>query len=291
MQRALGALWLFDGLLQLKPAMFTHSFVTQVLLPNQVGQPPLLRAVVRWGAHLTAPEILVWNVCFALLQIALGLLLLLNVRARTALLASFLWVGIVWVFGEGLGQLLTGTALVVTGAPGGVLLYAVVGLIIWPGRADEATWAMRASRWSRYAVGSLWLLGGVLQFQPMFMTPTGFSSMLIPSTVLGPLTQHGDIVSAFLGTVLIMLGLLTFWQGQVAGLGVASLLLACLFWWVGQEFGQFWFATGTDPNAGPPTVFLILMSCPPLGRQLMAWFGPRRSRTDAPASPALASRE
>ncbi|MCY0870315.1 MAG: hypothetical protein OWT27_06970, partial [Firmicutes bacterium] len=162
---------------------------------------------------------------------------------------------------------------------------------IWPGNADESTWAVRASRWSRYVVGSLWLLGGVLQFQPMFLTPTGFSSMLIPSTALGPLTQHGDIVSAFLGTVLIMLGLLTFWQGQVAGLGVASLTMAILFWWIGQEFGQFWFATGTDPNAGPPTIFLILMSCPPVARHISSWFHPRHRRRDPRVGRAMTSRE
>jgi hypothetical protein len=63
-------------------------------------------------------------------MIGLGLLHRRTVKAALAL--SFAWALIVWWFGEGLGMLVTGTANPLTGAPGAVLPYAVVGLLAWP---------------------------------------------------------------------------------------------------------------------------------------------------------------
>ena len=45
---------------------------------------------------------------------------------------SFFWAFGVWFFGEGLGQLFTGSASALTGAPGSVLLYGLIGLMAWP---------------------------------------------------------------------------------------------------------------------------------------------------------------
>ena len=45
---------------------------------------------------------------------------------------SFAWALGVWFFGEGLGMVLTGTASALTGAPGSVLLYGLLGLMAWP---------------------------------------------------------------------------------------------------------------------------------------------------------------
>ena len=45
---------------------------------------------------------------------------------------SFLWAFGVWFFGEGLGQIFTGSASALTGAPGSVFLYGLIGLMAWP---------------------------------------------------------------------------------------------------------------------------------------------------------------
>ena len=48
---------------------------------------------------------------------------------------SFFWALGVWVIGEGLGMLFTGTATALTGAPGSVFVYGCLGLMAWPRRA------------------------------------------------------------------------------------------------------------------------------------------------------------
>ena len=79
-----------------------------------------------------APDIAVWNTFFALIQLFIGVGLLFRRTVRPALAVSFAWVLGVWVIGEGLGMLLTGTATALTGAPGSVLLYGLLGLMAWP---------------------------------------------------------------------------------------------------------------------------------------------------------------
>ena len=61
---------------------------------------------------------------------ALGLLFRRTVRP--ALVVSFFWAFGVWFFGEGLGLIFTGSASALTGAPGSVFLYGLIGLMAWP---------------------------------------------------------------------------------------------------------------------------------------------------------------
>ena len=58
--------------------------------------------------------------------------LLYRPTVKLALAVSFAWVLVVWWFGEGFGMLFMNMANPLTGAPGAVLLYAIVGLLVWP---------------------------------------------------------------------------------------------------------------------------------------------------------------
>ena len=49
-----------------------------------------------------------------------------------ALAASVAWSLGVWWFGEGLGMVLTGDVNPVSGAPGAVILYALLAVLLWP---------------------------------------------------------------------------------------------------------------------------------------------------------------
>ena len=64
--------------------------------------------------------------------VAIGVGLLYRPLVKPALFASFGWVLVVWWFGEAFGMLFMDMAQPLTGAPGGVLMYALIGLVAWP---------------------------------------------------------------------------------------------------------------------------------------------------------------
>ncbi len=166
-QIALGLLWFADGVFQLKPAMFTHQFLSAVILPTAQMQPYWIAQSVLFGAHLIEPDVALWNVLFASIQFLIGVMLLANIRVRLALLISFAWSIIVWCFGEGFGQLWIGSATLLTGAPGAVLLYALVGCTIYPWPTADRTGIHTVL--ARRALAVLWIMGAILQLQPAYL--------------------------------------------------------------------------------------------------------------------------
>ena len=132
LQITLGVLWLADGAFQLQPFMFGRGFVNQILMPAYMGSPagvtgPAL-AVTRLILHAPAA----WNAAFAITQLLLGAGLLWRPAVRAALAGSVVWALAVWWFGEGLGGVLSGMASPLTGAPGAVILYALLAVLAWP---------------------------------------------------------------------------------------------------------------------------------------------------------------
>src|SRR5664280_3925654 len=107
LQIILGLFWILDAALQFQPFMFTKGFVNTFFLANAAGQPAVIRWVITNVGHFLAPHVGVWNSLFALTQLAIGVGLLFRRTVRPALAISFPYVLGVWVFGEGLGLLLT----------------------------------------------------------------------------------------------------------------------------------------------------------------------------------------
>ena len=118
LQIILGLFWILDAALQFQPFMFGSGFVENNILANASGQPFVLGDFITHIGNFVAPDIAVWNTFFALIQLFIGVGLLFRGTVRPALAVSFAWVLGVWVIGEGLGMLLTGTASALTGAPG-----------------------------------------------------------------------------------------------------------------------------------------------------------------------------
>jgi hypothetical protein len=164
LQIALGSLWLLDAALQCQPFMFHRSFATQIIEPNASGQPGLIGHPIAWMGDLIAPHVAIFNAVAAAVQLLIGLGLMHPRTVKPALLASFAWVAGVWWFGEGFGMLFTGNASPLTGAPGAVLLYAVVGAIVWPGDRAAAlrNGGLLGARGVRIAWAALWLLAAGL---------------------------------------------------------------------------------------------------------------------------------
>ena len=132
LRQLLGILWLIDGLLQLQPQMFTMNMVNGVMVPTLQNQPGPVAASLQWIISVTTHNLILVNLLIAAVQIVIGVLLISGLWVRWTIIASIVWALIVWYGGEGMSMLLTGQAGILTGAPGAVLLYPLLGLLVYP---------------------------------------------------------------------------------------------------------------------------------------------------------------
>ncbi len=144
-QIVLGILWIIDAGLQFQPRMFGSDFVSMVIAPNASGQPSAIASSVTHMSNFLSRDVALWNTVFGLTQLAIGIGLLRRRTVKVALAASIAWAFGVWWFGEGFGSILTGHASALMGAPGAVLLYAVIGVLVWPTSADVPAAELSAS--------------------------------------------------------------------------------------------------------------------------------------------------
>ena len=178
LQRVLGALWLIDGLLQFQPQMFTMNMVNGVMKPMLVGQPGLFAPSLQFIVTQTTLHLTAVNLLIGIVQVCLGLgFLLLPARwVKELVIASIVWALIVWYGGEGMSMLFTGTASILTGAPGAVLLYPLLGFAVYPRkkRAAEAPGATRTAGDDgllprgllRYVLAGFWFFGALSNCSP-----------------------------------------------------------------------------------------------------------------------------
>lgn len=291
-QIVLGLIWLLDGVLQFQPFMFSKALLTQVITPVSVGQPAGVKSSIVWSVHMMGHHLVLYNAIFATIQVLIGLGLLVRRTVRPALAVSFVWALGVWWFGEGLGQVLTGTASPLTGAPGAVLLYGFIGILVWPvdsgqprmthkGRGAEsaAPWAPLVGKvlW----VG-LWILSAVLWLAPANRSAGAIHDQ-IQSAQYGWLggAQHAVAVGANgqgagiaigLAVLSVCIGLGVFLPGTNRIALAVGALLSLGYWAFGQGFGQFTTGRATDVNAG--LLFCLLA--------LRLWIDPPELRRGIP---------
>jgi len=161
-QSVLGLIWLLDGALQFQAFMYSKTgFPVMLGGLAMSGQPHWLSSSLGWGSRLAAGDLSFWNTVFALTQIAIGLGLLYRPTVKLALAGSFVWAFIVWWFGEAFGMLFMNMANPLTGAPGAVLLYALIGAIVWPSARPGG---LLGARGARIAWAVLWVVMGWLWF-------------------------------------------------------------------------------------------------------------------------------
>jgi hypothetical protein len=271
LQVALGCLWLLDGALQLQPFMFTLGFAHQVIAPAAAGQPAFVGGAVRWSASLIATHPALYDALFAAVQLALGLALLVERTARVAIVASVIWALGVWYFGEGLGGILGGGASVLNGAPGAVVLYAVLALASWP-RSPLEHDTGPPPRWTIRFWTLLWIGFGVLNVLPLNDSTGALSASITTNIgmVPGPLARLDRLAASgihvvgplavplFVG-VLISVGVGALARGRTGQVAVwAGCGLALLVWVLGQGLGQLTSGRATDPNAAPLVLVLGL---------------------------------
>ena len=314
LQVILGLLWLLDGALQFQPFMFGRGFVNTYVLPNADGQPAVLGWVITNVGHFIAPHIALWNTLFALIQVGIGAGLLFRRTVRPALAVSYLWVLGVWVIGEGLGMVLTGTASPLTGAPGAALLYGAIGLMAWPrhegprrteAAADAAGGSASGLKGDHGGVASsaagrgiggsvtplvvwsgFWILAAILFLLPDNRTGSSVSSAIVGMSPGEP-SGYAHFLSSF-GNQFTGVGTQSTWVLAVASLaiGLGPLLVRRVSWFLlaGGLLAGLWWVSGqglgsvfTGSGTDPnsgPLVILLALAMVPATRPVRARWHP-----------------
>ncbi len=282
-QIALGVVWVLDGLLQLQPSMFGQTFVTGTLEPAASSQPALLASSIDHVAHLVSVYPAAFDVVFATVQVLIGIGLLRPATVKPALGLSLAWAAGVWAFGEGFGMLLTPSASPLTGAPGAVLLYALLAVVVWPrrhmaaaGNESAAAEGMLGERRAHQLWALLWCGMGVLWLLPQNRGSGSISSQIAsaPSGATAVVAHLQQTVAHALGGfgtgAAVCLALASF----AIGLGplvaprritiylVLGAALAFDYWVLGQSMGGLLSGAATDPNIGPLFVLFALTLLP-----------------------------
>jgi hypothetical protein len=302
LQIVLGCFWILDAALQFQPYMFGQGFIG-FIENNANGQPFVVGDFITHMAHFLSPDIAVWNTFFALIQLFIGVGLLFRPTVRPALAVSFVWALGVWVIGEGMGMLLTGTASALTGAPGSVFLYAMLGLMAWPrpprryvdwsdrpvGVASSAAAQGIGRSVTPYAVwAGYWWLAAVLFLLPANRTPTSIHSAIVgmgtgePAWYARFLTDMGNLFSTngtqtawILAILAVAIGLGPLVARRPGVILAAGALFAFLLWIAGQGLvGTIFTGSGTDPNSGPIVILLAIAMVPTVVATREEWRSP-----------------
>lgn len=280
----LGLLWLLDAALQFQPYMFTRAFPNEIIRPVAAGNPLWVHGPVDWTVSLLAGHVIVFNVLFATIQLAIALGLFWRRTVKAALAGSIAWSLSVWWLGEGLGGVLTGPVSPVAGMPGAVILYALVAVLIWPaGRATDDASPQRSAaagsplhaRGAKTAWLLLWAWFVVEALRPADRAAGGLHQLIagmadgepawiahINTTAAGFFAHRGTEASIVLAILCALIGLCVLLPAVTRpGLALA-VLLALAIWVIGEDFGQLATGTATDPNTGLPLILLTLCYWP-----------------------------
>jgi cytochrome oxidase Cu insertion factor (SCO1/SenC/PrrC family) len=270
-----GVLWIFDGLLQAQPRM-AGGLSSQVIEPIASASPDWVQQVVNFGGSIWTYHPVQAAAAAVWIQIGLGVWLIASATgwsSRLAGLASAGWGLVVWVFGEAFGGVFAPGLTWLSGAPGAVILYVVVGALIalplraWAGpRLGRLLLAGTGVFWVGMAllqvlpVNGFWHGGGTLTDMVSSMAnvtqPHAQAAML--SAFASFATDHAFAVNLLVVIALAGLGAV-FISGrqQLLRVAVPIATVFCLAVWVlVQDFG-FPGGLGTDPNSMLPWVLLV----------------------------------
>lgn len=305
-QITLGLAWLLDGLLQFKSFMYTHRIVSEVFAPATAGQPAVVGAPMKLFDSFYGHNLPLWNTLAGEIQVAIGCGLILSRKTvKPALLASFGWAAIVWWMGEGFGGLLASTVPApLMGAPGAVILYAIIGLLVWPSNRLAGRSAADAGplgdRGARYAWTGLWLLCAGLWLVNINRANGATSTMIrsmatasprwlaeIQSWVASQASGHGSMIAIALAiiSVAVAAGVWSSMRWPALAVGI---VLSLAYWLLGQSLGgPFWAESATDVNTAPLFV-LLAAALFPLTQANPAGDSSQRQQSAARAGLALA---
>jgi len=280
LQLALAAIWLLDGVLQYQAFMYSKGF-SQMLAGTAAGNPGVVAHPISWDATLVEHHLVLLNTIFATIQVLLGLGIAFRPTVRVALAASIAWALGVWWFGEGLGGVLNGAASPLNGAPGAVIIYALLAVLLWPADRPGASAPFTAAR----AVGApvaralwlvLWLSLAYFALTPANRASQGLNGMIagmesgqpgwlaaIERGAASLVAGQGLAASIALAVALVVIAVGVYLPPSAAKATlVLAIVVALVIWVVGEAFGMILAGGATDPNSGPLLVLLALCYWP-----------------------------
>jgi uncharacterized membrane protein len=230
-----------------------------------------------WNARLILAHPVLFDAFFASVQIALGLTFFAKRTVRLAIVASAVWAVGVWYLGEGLGGLAGDHMTALSGAPGAALLYGILGIAAWPDRGRPGQRATPLDKqklplWLLWVWGVLWVGYAVLNLLPGNIHASELASQVsanvssVPSW-LGTIDRGSASVTnsagatgvALIVAVELAIGLLAFSRSRLGSAALyAGMVLATVYWAVGQSFGELFSGQATDPSTGPLVIVLAL---------------------------------
>ncbi|HUN37392.1 MAG TPA: hypothetical protein VMU95_35800 [Trebonia sp.] len=279
LQLALAATWLLDGVLQYQGAMYVKGF-SDMLGGTAAGNPGWIATPITWNANLVQHNLGLLNTTFATIQLLLGIGIAFRPTIRPALAASVAWSLGVWWFGEGLGGVISGSASPLNGAPGAVIIYALIAVLLWPSdRSASAPFvAARAvgPRVARALWAALWLSLAYFALTPASRAPGAVSGMISGMTDGEPRWLHSlmngaaslvageDLVTSIvLALALVVIAAGVYLPAPLAkSTLVLAIVVAAVIWVFAEAFGGILAGGATDPNSGLLLALLALCYWP-----------------------------
>ncbi len=279
LQLGLGAIWLLDGVLQYQSFMYTKAF-GQMLAGTAQGNPSVIARPITWDATLVEHHLALVNTIFATIQLLLGLGIALRPTVRIALAASIAWALGVWWFGEGLGGILDGGASPLNGAPGAVIIYALIAVLLWPADRDVSARFVAARAVGAHVARALWLVLW-LSLAYFALTPASRAPQAVSGMIAGLdsgepgwlsaierggaslVANHGLAASVVLAVALAVIAVGVYLPRPFARATlVLAIVVALVIWVVAEALGGILAGGGTDPNSGPLLALLALAYWP-----------------------------
>lgn len=189
-----------------------------------------------------------------------------------------------------MSMLLTGQASIFTGAPGAVLLYPLLGFVIWPratsgeetrtGKASVSEEGLLSRRALRFVLAGFWIFAALLQFQPTWWQPGQISQAIgvmvgqggLNAVLVDPILQRVSDATTSAEIVLNIIVIVVFLalgialavvkDEQVRPFLIASLVLSVIFWYLTEAFGMILTGMATDFNSGLLVVVMALACWP-----------------------------
>jgi hypothetical protein len=257
--------------------------INGIMAPIEQGQPGIIASSLHFIITQTTNHLILVNLVISVVQIVLGILLISGRWVKEAIIGSIVWALIVWYGGEGMSMLLTGTASILTGAPGAVLLYPILGLAVYPRAGSEDGLVSRLQL--RWVLAGFWIFAALLQLQPHWWnTPAGepapisqiisgvlyqggWDKFLVDPVLsrLAPLTAGNEV----LGNIILLLvfltlgiGLLVAGERRIRTVLIASIVVSLIIWYTTEAFGMIFTGMATDFNSGLLLVVMALACIP-----------------------------
>jgi hypothetical protein len=175
---------------------------------------------------------------------------------------------------------LTSSASPVNGAPGAVIIYALLAVLLWPTDREKP-----ASFTAARAVGApiaralwlvLWLSLAYFALLPANRAPQALNGMIAGMESGEPgwlaaldrgaaslLAHHGLSASIVLAAALVVIAAGVYLPSPTAKATlVLAIVAATVIWVIGEDFGGILAGGATDPNSGPLLILLALTYWP-----------------------------